>query len=99
MDAKNSKKDMVYLGILRVLGVFRDDEVDTEIIWVYKIEDPHVIVYVVAVGIRKDKDSKDIYELARNIIGPGCGGGSRISPSINTLPSSPVSTTPSTTQE
>jgi len=25
LDAKNSKKDMVYLGILRVLGVFRDD--------------------------------------------------------------------------
>jgi len=35
---------------------------------IYKIEDAHVIVFVVAVGIRKDKDSKDIYELARKII-------------------------------
>jgi len=25
LDAENSKKELVYLGILRVLGFFRDD--------------------------------------------------------------------------
>lgn len=35
---------------------------------IYKVDGAHVIVFVVAVGIRKDKDSKDIYELARKII-------------------------------
>ncbi|MBF0290904.1 MAG: type II toxin-antitoxin system RelE/ParE family toxin [Nitrospinae bacterium] len=38
---------------------------------IYKVESSHVVVYVVAVGIRKDKDSKDIYELARKIIRAG----------------------------
>ena len=35
---------------------------------IYKIESSHVVVLIVAVGIRKEKDSKDIYELARKII-------------------------------
>lgn len=35
---------------------------------IYKIEDTLVTVFVAAVGIRKEKDSKDIYELARKII-------------------------------
>lgn len=35
---------------------------------IYRIDGSSVIVFVVAVGIRKDKDSKDIYELARKII-------------------------------
>lgn len=35
---------------------------------IYKIEEKQAVVYVVAVGIRKEKDSKDIYELARKII-------------------------------
>lgn len=33
----------------------------------YRIEQEKVVVYVVAVGIRKDGDNKDIYELARKL--------------------------------
>ncbi len=33
----------------------------------YKLEEEQVIVVVVALGIRKDRDKKDIYELAKKL--------------------------------
>lgn len=35
---------------------------------IFKVRDKTVIVIVVAVGIRKEEDKKDIYELARKMI-------------------------------
>ena len=35
---------------------------------IYKVEREKVVVYVVAVGIRKEKDRYDIYELAKKIV-------------------------------
>jgi len=37
----------------------------------YKIDDDKVIVFVVALGIRKDGDKKDIYSLAKKLIKQG----------------------------
>ena len=34
---------------------------------IYKVVQQHVVVVVVAVGIRKDGDRKDIYALARRL--------------------------------
>ena len=33
----------------------------------YKLEEEQVIVVVVALGIRKDRDKKDVYELAKKL--------------------------------
>lgn len=35
---------------------------------IFKVRDKTVVVFVVAVGIRKEGDKKDIYELARKMI-------------------------------
>ena len=38
---------------------------------IYKIENKKIIVYVVALGIRKEESKKDIYELAKKLIRAG----------------------------
>jgi mRNA interferase RelE/StbE len=38
---------------------------------IYRIEEKHVIVIVVAVGIRKTGDKKDIYELMKKLVKTG----------------------------
>jgi mRNA interferase RelE/StbE len=35
---------------------------------IYKVEDEQVMVLVVALGIRKDGDKKDVYQLAKKLI-------------------------------
>lgn len=35
---------------------------------IYRLEEKKVVVYIVAVGIRKEDDRSDVYELARKII-------------------------------
>ena len=38
---------------------------------IYKIDKQMVIIYVLAAGIRKEGDKKDIYEIARKLINAG----------------------------
>ena len=38
---------------------------------IYKIDKQMVIVYVLAAGIRKEGDKKDIYEIARKLLNAG----------------------------
>ncbi|WP_018526209.1 MULTISPECIES: type II toxin-antitoxin system RelE family toxin [Alkalispirochaeta] len=38
---------------------------------VYRVEDTQVVVIVVAVGIRKSGDKKDIYELMKKLVNTG----------------------------
>ena len=38
---------------------------------IYKIDKPTVIVYVLAAGIRKEGDKKDIYKIAKKLLDAG----------------------------
>ena len=38
---------------------------------IYKIEKQAVIIYVLAAGIRKEGDKKDIYEIAKKLLNAG----------------------------
>lgn len=38
---------------------------------IYKIDNQAVIIYVIAAGIRKEGDKKDIYEIARKLLNAG----------------------------
>jgi mRNA interferase RelE/StbE len=38
---------------------------------IYKIDKQTVIIYVLAAGIRKEGDKKDIYEIARKLLNAG----------------------------
>ena len=38
---------------------------------IYKIDKPTVIVYVLAAGIRKEGDRKDIYKIAKKLLDAG----------------------------
>ena len=59
---KRLVKDLTGFHSLHVAGRYRI---------IYKIEKQTVIVYVLAAGIRKEGDKKDIYQIAKKLLSAG----------------------------
>ena len=57
--------------LVRDLSGFRSIHVAGRYRIIYKIDRQTVIVYVLAVGIRKEGDKKDIYQIAKKLLKAG----------------------------
>ena len=58
-------------ALLRDLSGFRSIHTAGKYRVIYKIDKQTVIVYVLATGIRREGDKKDIYEIARKLLNAG----------------------------
>ena len=61
-QGKNLVKDLSGFRSIHAAGRYRI---------IYKIDKRAVIIYVIAAGIRKEGDKKDIYEIARKLLNAG----------------------------
>ena len=57
--------------LVKDLSAFRSVNAAGRYRIIYKIDKQMVIIYVLAAGIRKEGDKKDIYEIARKLLNAG----------------------------
>ena len=71
IDGLSDEPDKQGKKLVEKLSGFRSVHAAGRYRFIYKIDKQTVIVYVLAAGIRKEGDKKDIYEIAKKLLNAG----------------------------
>ena len=71
IDGLSEEPDKQGKKLVEKLSGFRSIHAAGRYRIIYKIDKQTVIIYVLAVGIRKEGDKKDIYEIAKKLLNAG----------------------------
>lgn len=71
IDGLSDEPDKQGKKLVEKLSGFRSVHAAGRYRFIYKIDKQTVIIYVLAAGIRKEGDKKDIYEIAKKLLNAG----------------------------